>query len=190
VVVDLKARLGVRGDLRQEPGFERFVTEQSAQLLRSAYLLTGERGVAEDLLQLTLLRTAGRWRSAQPAPAAYARRVLVNLVRDRHRRAARRVAERPLEEAAGVPLHGLSRDHAEEVVGRNEVFRALARLPADQREVLVLRFYGDLSVAETAAATGASEGTVKSRTSRALLRMRELLADPAQPMSQPTSRDW
>jgi RNA polymerase sigma factor (sigma-70 family) len=58
---------------------------------------------------------------------------------------------------------------------------ALAQLPDRQREVLVLRFYGDLSVAQTAAATGASEGTVKSHTSRALARMRELLADPVVP---------
>jgi RNA polymerase sigma factor (sigma-70 family) len=56
---------------------------------------------------------------------------------------------------------------------------ALAQLPDRQREVIVLRFYADLSVAETAAATGASEGTVKSYTSRALDRMRQLLAEPA-----------
>lgn len=173
-------------DWRQEPAFERFVAERSAQLLRIAYLLTGDRGAAEDLLQLTLLRAANRWRSAQRAPEAYARRVLVNLVRDRRRRAARRAAERPLEEAIVARAHGLSRDHVDAVVGRNEVFDALARLSADQREVLVLRFYGDLSVADTAAATGTSEGTVKSRTSRALARMRELLAAPAHPAFEPS----
>lgn len=183
----MKARSGVQRGSRQEPAFEHFVAEQSARLVRMAYLLTGERGAAEDLLQLTLLRTANRWRAARQAPEAYARRVLVNLVRDRRRRAARRVAERPLEEAIGARIRGVSTDHAEAVVGRNEVFDALARLPADQREVLVLRFYGDLSVAETAAATGTSEGTVKSRTSRALARMREVLAAPAQPALQPAS---
>lgn len=67
------------------------------------------------------------------------------------------MSERPLEEAIGAPLDGSSGDPAATVVGRNEVFHALARLPADQREVLVLRFYGDLSVAETATATGTSE---------------------------------
>lgn len=182
-----KARPGVQRDPWQDPGFERFVVEQSAQLLRAAYLLTGERGAAEDLLQLTLLRTANRWRSARAAPGAYARRVLVNLVRDRQRRAARRVAERPLVEAVGLRRGELSGDHAAVVVWRNEVFDALRRLPPDQREVLVLRFYGDLSVAETAAATGTSEGTVKSRTSRALAAMRELLADATQPLFQPSS---
>jgi RNA polymerase sigma-70 factor (sigma-E family) len=171
----------MKRDPRQEPAFERFVAEQSPRLLRSAYLLTGDRGAAEDVLQVTLLRTAGRWRAAQRAPEAYARRVLVNLVRDRRRQATRRVAERPLGEAIGEQYHDSSGDHVEAVTGRSEVFGALARLPADQREVLVLRFYGDLSVAETAAALGTSEGTVKSRTSRALARMRELLADPVQP---------
>jgi len=123
--VGLKARPGVQRDPRQEPAFEPFVAESSTWLLRNAYLLTGERGASEDLLQLTLLRTVSRWRSAQRAPEAYARRVLVNLVRDRQRRAARRVVERPLEEAIGA---GLSRDHADAMVGRDEPFDALARL--------------------------------------------------------------
>jgi RNA polymerase sigma-70 factor (sigma-E family) len=183
----LKARPGMPRDPRQDPAFERFVAEQSARLLRSAYLLTGEREAAEDVLQMTLLRIAARWRAAQRAPEAYARRVLVNLVRDRRRRATRRVAERALEEAVGEQYHDASGDHVEALTDRSEVFGALARLAADQREVLVLRFYGDLSVAETAAAIGTSEGTVKSRTSRALARMRELLADPVQPAVHQTT---
>lgn len=165
-------------DPRREPAFERFVAGSSAWLLRSAYLLTGDRASAEDLLQLTLLRTAGRWEAAQRAPEAYARRVLVNLARDRRRLAVRRVAERPFEDAPLTSLSASVPDHADAVVGRAEVIAALGRLPARQREVLVLRFYADLSVAETAAATGASEGTVKSYTSRALVRMRELLGEP------------
>jgi RNA polymerase sigma-70 factor (sigma-E family) len=177
----------VQRDPRWEPEFERFVVDSSTRLLRSAYLLSGERAAAEDLLQLTLLRTAGRWRVAREAPEPYARRVLVNLARDRHRRMARRVTERPLEEAWAARSDGLSRDHADAVAGREEVVGALARLPVDQREVLVLRFYADLSVAETAAAIGTSEGTVKSRTSRALARMRELLGDPAKASNRRTS---
>jgi RNA polymerase sigma-70 factor (sigma-E family) len=180
----LKARHRVQQDGRQTPEFERFVAQQSTHLLRTAYLLTADPGAAEDLLQLTFLRTAKHWSSARRAPAAYARRVLVNLARDRRRHAARRVAELPLEDARLLRLSG---DHVEGVLGRHEVFDALARLPASQREVLVLRFYGDLSVAETAAATGASPGTVKSRTSRALAHMRELLGDPSGPAFQSAS---
>src|SRR5579859_2745450 len=183
----LKARSGLSPDPRHEPAFERFVAGQSAVLMRTAYLLTGERGAAEDVLQMTLLRTASRWRVAQRAPEAYARRVLVNLVRDRRRRAVRRVAEEPLQEE--LWRDGFCTDHADAIAGRGEVFDALARLPADQREVLVLRFYGDLSVAETAAATGVSEGTVKSRTNRALAHMRELLADPPLPTFQRTTAE-
>jgi RNA polymerase sigma factor (sigma-70 family) len=76
---------------------------------------------------------------------------------------------------------------ADLIADRDELIAALARLPERQREVLVLRFYADLSVIETAEAVGASEGTVKSSTSRALERMRELLGDPAR-QSQTRSR--
>jgi RNA polymerase sigma-70 factor (sigma-E family) len=159
------------------------VADSSTRLLRSAYLLSGDRASAEDLLQLTLIRTAGHWRAAQRAPELYARRVLVNLLRDRRRRTMRRVTERPFDDAAVVEVA----DHADAVAGRSEVILALGRLPAEQREVLVLRFYADLSVAETAAVTGVSAGTVKSRTSRALARMRDLLAEPPTRPAKPTA---
>ena len=159
------------------------MADSSTRLLRSAYLLAGDLASAEDLLQLTLMRTAGHWRAAQPAPELYARRVLLNLLHDHRRRAMRRVTERPLDEAAAAEVP----DHATAMAGRNEVILALNRLPAEQREVLVLRFYADLSVAETAAATGASAGTVKSRTSRALARMRDLLAEPPAEPAKPTA---
>jgi RNA polymerase sigma-70 factor (sigma-E family) len=161
-----------RGD---EAAFEQFVSRSATVLLRTAVLLAGNRETAEDLLQVALLRTSRRWRASKNAPEAYARAVLVNLVRDEHRRATRRVREAPLA-AATVELG--HRGHAESVHDRDEVIVALRRLSVRQREVLVLRFFGGLSVAETASATGASEGTVKSYTSRALERMRELLADP------------
>lgn len=157
----------------------------STGLLRSAYLLSGERGAAEDLLQLTLMRVSAHWRAAAAAPDAYARRVLINLSRDRARRLGRRVRETGWHELATEPERA---DHAEQVTGRSALMGALAQLPHRQREVLVLRFYGDLSVADTAAATGASEGTVKSHTSRALARMRELLADPVPVEASPDER--
>jgi RNA polymerase sigma-70 factor (sigma-E family) len=156
---------------RDDEEFEQFVAHSGATLLRSAYLLSGDHAQAEDLLQLTLLRVARRWHAARRSPDAYARRVLINASRDAWRRAGRRVEERPF---ADVPVEG---DLSERVAVRDAVIAALRQLPLRQREVLVFRFYSDLSVAETAAAIGASEGTIKSYTSRALARMRVLLAD-------------
>ena len=165
------ARIGGSAtDQRHDPAFDAFVADCSTPLLRSAQLLTGDRGHAEDLLQQTLMRTARRWRVARTAPAAYARRVLINLSRDAHRRALVRVREEPLDDvradSRGIRRDGGSftgaSDSFERVAGRDAVITALAQLPQRQREVLVLRFYGDLTVAETADAMGASAGTVKS----------------------------
>jgi RNA polymerase sigma-70 factor (sigma-E family) len=164
-------------DRDDEAAFERFVSRSATVLLRTAVLLAGNRETAEDLLQVALLRTSRRWRASKDAPEAYARAVLVNLVRDEHRRSTRRVREAPLADAVADPALGHP-GHVESVHDRDEVIVALRRLSVRQREVLVLRFFGGLSVAETASATGASEGTVKSYTSRGLERMRELLADP------------
>jgi RNA polymerase sigma-70 factor (sigma-E family) len=175
------------GGRRRDVDFEAFVAGYSTRLLRGAYLLIGDHASAEDLLQMTLMRTARRWPSAKAAPEAYARRVLVNLSRDHYRRRQSRVREQPLPELAGEPFANVSAadDHTDAVVGRDAVIAALAELPSRQREVLVLRFYADLSVAETASAMGASEGTVKSYTSRGLARMRELLADPSAADAEP-----
>lgn len=137
-------------------------------------LLVGDRGHAEDLVQTTLLRLAGRWRSIREHPEAYARQVLVNLTRDHWRRAARRGAEQELDETTPHPA---GRDPADAVVDRDALRHALSRLPGRQREVMVLRFFADLSVAETAAALGVSEGTVKTQTSRAVSRLRQVLGE-------------
>ncbi len=152
--------------------FERFALRVSRSLLRSAYLLTGDRGHAEDLLQLTLWRTARRWREIRGSPDAYAREVLVNLSRDRRRFLGRR----PVEVARADPLDARSADDVERLLERDAMIGAVRGLPRRQRELVVLRFFLDLSVEQTAAALGASQGTVKSHTARALARMRELLA--------------
>jgi RNA polymerase sigma-70 factor (sigma-E family) len=154
--------------------FDRFVLERSTALLRTAVLLVGDRGHAEDLLQTALLRLALRWRSVGDHPEAYVRRVLVNLARDRWRRSARRVSERELDDATQVIA---GRDPADTVVDRDALRRALAGLPRRQREVVVLRFFADLSVVETAAALRTSEGTVKAHTSRAVTRLRSVLGE-------------
>ena len=148
--------------------FDAFVHASSDRLLRTAYLLTGDRGHAEDLVQTALLRTARRWSTAREEPAAYARRVLVNLAKDRWRDLRRRPGEAPLEIDVAVPV-------TDGIVDRDQLLRAARGLPAGQRAVLVLRYFDDLSVADTAAALGCSEGTVKSQTARALDRLRSAL---------------
>lgn len=155
--------------------FDEFVASGSTRLLRSTYLLTGDRELAEDLLQIALVRVARRWDVARRSPYAYAHRVLVNLLHDRRRHVSRRVREEPLGEIDGrlSPIP----DAAEGLIDRAVIIGALRRLPVRQREVVVLRFFADLSVAETAAAIGSSEGTVKTHTSRALRALHTALAD-------------
>jgi RNA polymerase sigma-70 factor (sigma-E family) len=153
--------------------FERFATRASPWLLRSAYLLAGDRGHAEDLLQLTLWRTARRWRVIRGSPDAYAREVLVNLSRDRRRALSRR----PVEVAQADRLVASPADDVERLLERDAMIEAVRGLPRRQREVVVMRFFLGLSVEQTAAALGASEGTVKSYTARAVARMRDLLSE-------------
>jgi RNA polymerase sigma-70 factor (sigma-E family) len=161
---------GDRADV--DAAFEKFVTEGSRRLLQSAYLITGDRGQSEDLLQAALLQTARNWRSVHRAPGAYAHRVLVNMLHDRRRRLGRRVLERRLDEVGERP--GSGRDLADTVAERDALIAAMKGLALRQREVVVLRFWGGFSVAETAAAIGISEGSVKTHTSRALARLREV----------------
>lgn len=155
--------------------FEEFVRTSSNRLVRTAYLLCGDRGHAEDLVQTALIRTARRWRSARRDPGAYARRVVVNLAKDRWRTLSRRPSETSLEheprilERQSDPDGGQDADH-------DELLDAVRALPAGQRSVLVLRYFDDLSVAECAAVLGCSPGTVKSQTAKALARIRLLLA--------------
>lgn len=158
------------------PDFERFVLERSTVLLRTAVLLVSDRGHAEDLVQTALVRVAEHWGSIREHPEAYARKVLVNLTRDHWRRSGRRGTEQELDETT---RHAVARDPADTVVDRDALRRALAGLSGRQREVMVLRFFVDLSVAETAAALGVSEGTVKTQTSRAVTRLRQELGEKA-----------
>lgn len=154
---------------RQLASFDAFVEASSDRLLRTAYLLCGDRGHAEDLVQTALMRTARHWGAAQDQPGAYARRVVVNLAKDRWRSLGRRPAELPLEvDVAGPAGEGL--------LDRDALVRAAQQLPPGQRAVLVLRYFEDLSVEDTAACLGCSTGTVKSQTSRALENLRSALA--------------
>lgn len=160
--------IGVRNDW--ELAFETFVRSVSPGLLRTAVLLTGDRGAGEDLLQLTLLRVARNYQVADPFPTAYARRILVNLSKDRLRARSRRLAE-VQHEAPEV----VTDDPVDQLLLRHELTAAVGALPDRQRTLLILRFFTDLSVDEAANAMGCSPGTVKSQTHKALKNLRTML---------------
>lgn len=153
-------------------GFDEFVAGWSARLLRSAYLLTGDRGLAEDLVQDVYERLYVAWPRVAD-PAAYTHRVLTRQAMNRWRLRSRRPAETALGTEHDHP------DHRPDAVTaydeRAVVVTALRTLTARQRTVVVLRFFADLSEADTAVAMGCSVGTVKSQTARALARLRTVL---------------
>lgn len=142
-----------------------------AELVRLAFALTSDWALAEELVQEAFVRVWRSWaniRDQQSAPA-YLRSCVVNLARTSLRRAVR-------ERRA---WHDISAPGSAEQGADIDLLRALARLPARKRACVVLRFYMDLSEADTAAALGVSVGTVKSQTAKALLRLQHLLAEPA-----------
>jgi RNA polymerase sigma-70 factor (sigma-E family) len=159
-----------------EAEFSAFAARHGGQLLGFAFLLTGNRHDAEDLVQQALLRTAARWPAARRSPAGYSRAVVLNLVRDRWRARRRRGAEALVADVTVLPA---AADAAGGVLDRQVLVDACRLLPLQQRAVLVLRFWEDRSVEETAAVLGCTPGTVKSQTHRALARLRELLGDRA-----------
>lgn len=158
---------GDRGALDSQ--FAVFVESVYPGMLRTARLLTGEMHAAEDLVQSALERVYLRWarHSEWASPRAYCRTVLVRqYATTRRRRWTTEVALQPTDE--------LEQDD-DDIAGsaaRLDLEAALRSLPRDMRVVLVLRYFEDLSIDQTAEAIGASPGTVKSRTSRALDRLR------------------
>ncbi|SNY55260.1 SigE family RNA polymerase sigma factor [Paractinoplanes atraurantiacus] len=158
-------------------GFDDFVRTRSTGLLRIAYLLTGDRHAAEDLLQEVLEQMYVRWRRIEGMPEAYARRALVNRSVNRWRRRALR-AEISIE---GHLEARVERDHGDDVVVREAVLVALRDLPPRQRAAVVLRYLADLPVHEVSAALGCAEGTVRSNAARGLDRLREVLGSAVVP---------
>lgn len=163
--------------------FTEFVHASWASLYRTAYLMLGDRSEAEDLVQTTLAKTYASWSKVRDVNAApgYARSVLVNTAASWFRKKGWR-NERP---TATLPDQG----HEVDLTDRPAVIDALSQLPPRQRAVIVLRYYEDLSVAQTAAALGCSDGTVKSQTSDALTRLRGLLGDAVIPLELGATHD-
>jgi RNA polymerase sigma-70 factor (sigma-E family) len=168
-----------RRQARTRAEFDRFVTESAEGLLRTASLMTWDVPAAEDLVQECLLRVSRQWPRvrAMEHPKAFARTVLVNLALNDGPRRSRHRAELNCSGHPHVDDH--EDDRAIRVLGRVEasvdLTEALAELPPRQRIALVLRYFDDMSEVETADVMGCSVGTVKSTTSRALERLRELM---------------
>jgi RNA polymerase sigma-70 factor (sigma-E family) len=167
-----------------EREFGSFAAEVSDPLLRTARLMTGDAREAEDLVQETLLRVARRWERVRSLdqPAGYARRVLVNLVlHDAGRRARQRAELQAHDDGAAEAADEAAAQALLRVDDLAEFRWALARLPARQRAVLVLRYWAELPVAEVADILCCSEGTVTSTASRAAARLAGDLARTVQP---------
>jgi RNA polymerase sigma-70 factor (sigma-E family) len=152
--------------------FTEFVRSSAPALRRTAYLMCGDWHQADDAVQDALYKLYIAWPRASRAGNlfGYARRSVVNAVVDGTRRPWRR--EKSIERLPEGALPDPTGDLAE----RDEVLAALGAIGARQRACLVLRFYDDLSVDETAEILGCSAGTVKSQTSRGLDHLRRLLA--------------
>jgi RNA polymerase sigma-70 factor (sigma-E family) len=165
--------------------FDEFVAGNLEQLLKTAYLIAWDAGEAEDLVQECLFKVARRWPRVRgmAQPRAYARRILVNLALDDSRGRARRRSEL---DGAPTVVDGPARDLLVGLETRAELLDALARLTPRQRAVLVLRYFNDLTEAQTAEVLGCSPGTVKSNASRGLARLREALAPIPNPIPNPT----
>ena len=152
-----------------EASFREFVEGSWHRLLRTAYLLTGDHGAAEDLVQTALMRTYRHWARIQRdgAPDAYVRRAMVNINISTWRR--RRLVEHvtaDVPEASGVA------DHQNTYAVRDELWRTVRAMPPRMRTVFVLRYFEDMSEAEVARTMGCAVGSVKSQIARGLARLR------------------
>jgi RNA polymerase sigma-70 factor (sigma-E family) len=156
--------------VRAELEFAEFVRTNTAALLRTGYLLTGNAGAAEELVQDTLVRLYAKWNKVQAAeqPLAYVRRSLTNAYINQQRRSAGHELRFDL-----LPDRADERDAVATVADRDELWPLLELLPARQRAALVLRYFHDLPDDQIAAALECRDGTVRSLISRGLATMRQ-----------------
>jgi RNA polymerase sigma-70 factor (sigma-E family) len=150
-------------------GFSEFVRANSRSLLRVGWLMTGDAGSAEDLVQAALAHTWLRWQRIRSADAAavYVRRVMVTtLLGWRRRRWNAEIV------SGSVPELALTADSIDDALVRDVLLTAVRALPPHQRAVVALRYLDDLSEAATADVLGCSVGAVKSQASRAIQALR------------------
>ncbi|MDI2125936.1 SigE family RNA polymerase sigma factor [Yinghuangia seranimata] len=157
-----------------ERQFEEFVAARSRPLLRTAYLLCGDWHLAEDLVQTALAKLYAVWHRVHDTESveAYTRRVLVRVYVDTRRK--RSSQELP---SADIPDPGVPPGAGEDSARRLALLAALARVTPVYRAVLVLRFWEDQSVEETAALLGKSSAAVRSATTRGLEQLRRVLGE-------------
>jgi RNA polymerase sigma-70 factor (sigma-E family) len=157
-------------------GFADLVHATGAQLYRTALLLTGDHHLAEDLTQITYAKVFASWRRVRRAdnPAGYARTILLNSFLS-HRR-LRRSSEQPGRAEITETLALQPASDADPST-RIDLLAALARLSPTDRAVLVARYWEDRSISETATDLGISEAAVRTRSKRALERLRPHVAD-------------
>jgi RNA polymerase sigma-70 factor (sigma-E family) len=160
--------------------FDSFVRTRTPALLRSAYLLTGDQHLAEDLVQSALARTHRSWKQLHHSgnAEAYTRKTMYHLQVSWWRR--RRVAESMPGELPEPRGGGQRDDYAHQAVMRLTLRAALLKLSAKQRAVLVLRFFDDRTEAEAAEMLGVTIGTVKSQTNKSLARLRAVAPELAE----------
>ncbi|MFI6943942.1 SigE family RNA polymerase sigma factor [Streptomyces sp. NPDC050418] len=154
------------------PSFASYVQARQPVLLRTARSLTSNPSDAEDLLQTALTKTYVAWERIEDHRAldGYVRRALLNTRTSQWRkRKVDEFATDELPEPEPVPVA----DPAEQQALKDAMWRAIMKLPDRQRAMVVLRYYEDLSEAQTAEVLGVSIGTVKSAVSRALGKLRE-----------------
>jgi RNA polymerase sigma-70 factor (sigma-E family) len=157
--------------MRDEEAFVEFAEAARGQLRRTAYLMCGDWDQASDHVQEGLIRVYTAWPRLTRAGReyGYARKAVVSAVLDHVRR--RSSTEVPTEREGDLAS---GQDVADSVTSRATLMSGLADLPPRQRACVVLRYFEDLSVADTAAVLGCSEGTVKSQTSRGLDALRSM----------------
>ena len=157
-----------------EEEFREFAVAVQGHLRRSAYLLCGDWHLAEDIVQSAFVKIFRVWRRVRRVDnqLGYARQVVYRCFLDQYRKEKKQLPT--------VPIAGLADQAVAETGGDGSfdgvVLEALAALPPRARAVIVLRFWEDMSVEQTASVLGVTEGTVKSQTSRAVAQLRERLA--------------